>query len=257
MKVLKLTNGITAVQELCRVLENRTLDSNTHSVLTWNANVCGGFARWACSPRIDSPLPADIDIFPASEEDYETLNFICTNVMNLVRTNEIAVTFQIRHGFLKEQKVQLIKPPTEKTDTAITLSESIHEVIEQFDFSICRVGFPLYSGEMFPGDDVQVFYGYPVGDDDFEHDEEHQVIRLVHSHCPISSLARAIKYVKKGYNLPIHKMVDFFVDWDTRTKEYQEKLKENMRKIGDMIEGEGDKMSDEEFWEMERLLWID
>jgi hypothetical protein len=105
--------------------------------------------------------------------------------------------------------VQLIKPVKEG---AIMTAGTMEEVLENFDFTVVRVGL-LNKKEA-------------MADRMFLEDEIAHHLRLRFIHCPISSLLRIMKYGKKGYWSSPNQVALLFIDWDHRPDEYRLKIAE-------------------------------
>lgn len=129
----------------------------------------------------------------------------------------------------------MIKPIREGK---IVASGEMKEILENFDFTVIRCGFTS-SQEI-------------LVDADFLHDEERKILRLKNIHCPISSTLRCMKYAAKGYWLKPFETLKLFLDWDSRSDEYRNKLVDFLEKSK---EGEG--LSKEDITELEALMRID
>jgi len=129
----------------------------------------------------------------------------------------------------------LIKPIREGK---IVASGEMKEILENFDFTVIRCGFTSSQKILV--------------DADFLHDEERKILRLKNIHCPISSTLRCMKYAAKGYWLKPFETLKLFLDWDSRSDEYRNKLVDFLEKSK---EGEG--LSKEDITELEALMRID
>lgn len=249
---MKTIERISRVEE-CSNLVYLDFKRDFLSPIDWTRTsemvIAGGFARWVAMEGLTYNF-SDIDLFPCDEYSYNNLVFnydelIKRGKLFFNRENEMCIDYTISdsNSILHKRKIQLIKPPNEKIKRAVSMGDT-KEIISQFDFSICRVGINSLTDEIFI-------------DDDFLKDEKLKTLRIVNSHCPINTLCRAIKYINKGYRFYAHRMIDLFIDWDSRDQEYRNTLQKMLKRVEDFIENKGEKLSKEEFWQMEELLRID
>ena len=224
--------GRTEIEPILRVTGEAGLQGE-HGAL-----ICGGWARFMCSPRL-RPTPAgDVDIYCPSQKAHDTLLTAFKEAGLEVRfDNNLAVTFKRPQDgpFAFSPIVQLIKPITEG---AIVATGAIEEILSNFDFTVIRLG-------LLPG------FEEALADPDFLEDEAKRVLVIKNIHCPVSSLLRCLKYGRKGYYMAPSQALRLFIDWDRRTDEYRERI---ITLFQESVFGE---MSQEAIDELESLLRID
>ena len=206
----------------------------------YNAFICGGYVRYMASPNTN-PVPAgDVDVYCIDPDTFSDLKErFQKDGLKIRHENPMAITYRRCKGdhiYSACPTIQLIKPIKEGKIVAFG---SMKEVIENFDFTIIRIGLD-------PNDKYQA-----LADADFIHDEKNLILRLKNIHCPVSSTLRCMKYAKKRYWLPAFQTLRLFLDWDQRSDEYREKLFEFFNKF------EGDGLTQEEINELEALMRID
>ena len=208
---------------------------------------CGGFMRYACSPRRNPEPASDIDIYSWDYEAFELLKKVFDWVkryhLEIKHENDMAITYERPknkdHVFYYVPTVQIIKPVI---DGKVVAMGSTQEIISNFDFTVVRVGASA----------INISCDNIYMDADFMHDEELKILRLKNIHCPISSTLRCMKYARKGYYLPPFQTLRLFLDWDNRDDDYRRKLMNFLEKA----EGE-DGLSQEEVDSMEAMMRID
>lgn len=201
------------------------------------ASICGGYARYCASPRMDVEPAADVDVFSPNDEVFNNLEKILKKELAVRHTNDMAITFsRTSEGrFAYTPAIQLIKPVKEGKIVAVGSQE---DILDNFDFTIIRA--------CIVGPEAVLV------DADFLHDEAAKILRLKNIHCPISSTLRCMKYARKGYWLPPMQSLKLFLDWDSRDQAYRNKLVDFLQKAN---EGEG--LSQKEVDELEALMRID
>lgn len=203
------------------------------------ATICGGYARYCCSPLKDWKVikPSDCDIFGKTEAACKEIVVALERLGYAVR-HENAVSITMATANLELQHIptpQIIKPVEQGH---IVTAGTTEEILSNFDFSITRAAI-ISETEC-------------LVDELFEEDEKNGRLRLMNIHCPVSSLIRCCKYARKGYWLPPIEAIKLFRDWDDRTDEYRGRLIELFKES----EGE-EKLSQEDIDELEALLRID
>ena len=214
-----------------------------------NAVICGGYARYCASPRpTPEVIPAgDVDIFPHDEAATKAIQEVLLAMGFEIRhENHVSITLKAK----KENKAelghyptpQIIKPVVEGSIVAAGTTETI---LENFDFTVVRAA--ILSPETC------------LVDEDFLEDEEHKVLRIKNIHCPISSLLRCCKYVRKGYFLRPLQALKLFVNWTDRGDDYRTRIIELFSESGKgkQAEDNPDGMTQKEIDELEKLLRID
>jgi hypothetical protein len=209
--------------------------------LRGDSYICGGYARYICSPNNNPIEPHDLDIFTENKEVYaDTIRileyFFC---LEREKENDISLLFSkpkdFHHPLFALPNIQLIKP---KVEGAIVTKGSLQTILENFDFTVVRAGL-LNEEEA-------------LVDADFMHDEKNKIIRIKNIHCPISSTFRIIKYSKKGYWCPTMQIVKLFVDWDMRPDEYKTEIIEALN----IMEMNGE-LTKEQIDHLEKLMRVD
>jgi len=213
------------------------------------ATICGGYARFCCSPLPTQKvvIPGDVDMFPHTEEATEKVLAALLEIgFEKHHENHVSITLKPKKG--KESDLayiptpQIIKPMIE--GKIVTLG-TIEEILENFDFTIVRAA--IFSSEEC------------IVDEEFENDEQHKLLRLRNIHCPVSSLLRCCKYAQKGYFMRPAEAIKLFNDWMDRGEEYRERLLELFKESqkGKKSEENPDGMTQKDINELEKLLRID
>lgn len=230
---IPIQRGFTEISKLWEVCKN------------YGLNICGGYARYCASLRFN-PVPAeDIDLFCEAESYFEQAkNFFLAEGLEIEFENDVCVTFKrptdTKHKWRTTPKIQLIKPFQE---ARIKTFGPIREILENFDLTIVRVAI-LNPNTI-------------LADKDFVGDELSTRLCLRNIHCPISSMFRCIKYMKKGYFLSPVESIKLFLDWEQRTPEYRAKIIEYVNKVEIHKETGELTLSEKDIFELERLMKID
>lgn len=219
-----------------RILRNmKLLTFLFDNIIREDGFICGGFARVCTSTNKEIIPSGDIDIYCKNKDSFDRIaNRLETNGYFEHRKSETALT--MHHSFNGSLPVQLIMPLNE--GHVLLSSENIEEILNNFDFSIARVGITSAS----------LLIEQAIADKDFVKDEETKRLNIKNIHCPIAQIYRVSKYMEKGYWLPMAQILRIFADWDNRDPDYKRKitdvsLKQNPTK--------------EEIQELEKLLHID
>ena len=166
----------------------------------------GGYVRWMCSPRRKPAPPADVDIYAHDEIVFEELK---QRIDREIRSeNDVCITYKLKDSDL-HPPIQLIKP---QIKGALVTAGSMAEIIENFDFTICRIG-------LISLDEAEC-------DPDFLDDEAMRHLVPKNIHCPISSTLRAMKYSRKGYYLTTSSCMALLDDWLLRSDSYRDKIRD-------------------------------
>jgi hypothetical protein len=140
--------------------------------------IAGGYARWACSPRSDTPLPTDIDVVCPSKEQFKAAKkTVLTDGGEKLRDTKFSFTFS---GYDSPLKIQLLK-----TFHGDTLEEALSEI----DFSVCRVALiTTYDG---------------IADRNFLKDERASRLRVmaIEKQSVVNTFCRLLRYARKGYDI--------------------------------------------------------
>ena len=197
MKKVKLMRGFTEIKDLWHIIQKH------------NCHIIGGYARYCASPNKYPVKTKDIDIYCITEENYNNIveEF---KKLGLVEkhSNSKSITFAKNDlHFVAAPIIQVVKPiEIGKVKT----NGSIDEILDNFDFTIARA--------------LIINENECLVDDDFEEHEKQKKLVLKNIHCPVGSLFRCIKYIKKGYFLKPTEALKLFVEWDSRDTDYKQKL---------------------------------
>jgi len=196
--------------------------------------ICGGYVRYMISQRKKVHPADDIDIYCPNMDAYNQLAEDLKQLgFEVQMETEVALSFKKRKEpeWIACPKVQLIKA---KNQGAIVATGPIWDILESFDFSVVRCG--LYDENT------------AIADAHFLEDDNSGKVRIKNIHCPISSMARCMKYRVKGFYTSPRESLKLFLDWEQRDDDYRQK-------ISDMLQR--DDLSKEEVDQLEALLRID
>jgi len=192
MKKIKVIRGFTEIEEIFEATQNV------------GAYILGGYVRYMCSQRRRPPQPGDVDIYSPRNEIHKALkSWLADTGREIKHENDMSITYKLRDEDI-HPAIQLIKPMRKG---AIISDGPIKEILESFDFTICRLGL-LSPTEAW-------------GDESFVEDDKRRQIIIKNIHCPISSTLRAMKYAKKGYFLNTRECLKLFIDWENRPEDYR------------------------------------
>lgn len=189
--------------------------------------ICGGFARYALSPKANPVVPGDIDIFCASDEEHDKIFSRLKEHQKIKLGRELPIatefTYNLREGFLNTKvQLQLIKPINA---ARVIMGGDPLDVIGNFDFSITRAA-------ILPSMDAIV-------DPNFDEDERHGVLRIRNIHCPVAAIKRINKYVLKGYTIQTSEFLKLFKDWDARDNDWKNLITEGLNQYSQGIFSDG------------------
>ena len=193
--------------------------------------ICGGYVRWMCSSNDKIAPPSDIDVYSSDEEAFEEMKKVFSD-LEILFENNICISYKPAKEFQGYPPIQLIKPIKEG---AIVAAGTMDEILSNFDFTVVRAGLFWKEDpklpEVFTARELQLTDITLMAkvDADFKHDEEEKILRIKNIHCPISSMYRCVKYMKKGYWLPTGQALMLFIDWMERPEEYLQKIIDYMR----------------------------
>jgi len=212
------------------------------------AYICGGYARYCCSQNKKVVPAQDCDVFPITDQSYESLKAALVEKVGfeVAHENGISLTLRVPKKapdsmdirWKHSPSIQLIKPVVE--GKVVTVG-SIEDILGNFDFSITRAAI--------------IRPDACLVDEDFMQDEHNHILRLKNIHCPISSLLRCIKYGRKGYWMRPSEALNLFLDWDNRGSKYKSEIIE-LFKTSMMVDDKGKRveMSKEEIEKLESML---
>lgn len=219
-----------------KIQRNQELLKNLfETVIQDDGFICGGFTRVCCSENKDIIPSMDIDIYTKGKEQFEAISKrLELNGYFEKRSSETARTMQ--YSFSGKLPVQLIAPLTE--GHVFLASDNVEEILNNFDFTVARVGITKESLEK----------NEAIADIDFSEDDSKNRLNIKNIHCPIAQIYRVSKYMEKGYWLPMKQTLKIVMDWETRPEDYKNKILEVVKK---------EDPTKEEIQELERLLHID
>jgi len=228
------------------ILRGFTEIQNIYKLITPSKGmICGGYARYCCSPLHKPVETNDLDIYPFDETSYNEIRASLERIGFQIKTESVnAITYKLHEDILYSAtpKLQLIKPMKEGK---IVSFGTIEEILSNFDFSITRA--------------CVISETECLVDEDFLKDEKEKTLKLKNIHCPISSTLRCMKYARKGYWLPPSECIKLFEDWSNRDQAYKDNLFDLFRKSATFDETKPDNsgLTKDEIEELERLLHID
>lgn len=174
--------------------------------------IAGGFGRWAASPRLEPSPIRDVDVFTSGIESYKKLRKLLTyeEKLHVKHESDISITFRTDNNEIWKDcpMINLIKPL--KKNKLLTYGATLEEVLENFDFSICKVGL-ISETEC-------------LACDDFLHDEKKKKLRIMKMESPVACINRLCKYAAKGYKVSIPDIMMVLKEWNERGSEYHKKL---------------------------------
>lgn len=221
---------ITAIRDM--------LDLGNRDLAARDTYIAGGFARWCVSDRSEKSLikASDVDIFSPTIDVYEGNKNVLdhTHYLKMAFENDFCVQYD-NEAYHDMPKLQLIKP---KNEGVVVTEGSMHTILDNFDFTITRAAIKLWQ---------KLPYYLARVDKDFIEHEKSGLLIFHNIHCPVSSLVRAAKYIRKGYFLQPSQALKLFQDWDSREDKHKEKLIQLFEK---------EEKTDEEIAELEELLRI-
>jgi hypothetical protein len=205
------------------------------------AVICGGYARYMCSPHQSPVSASDVDVYCPTEEIFKKTKFLLESYdLKKKHENSVSLTYhqplyKDNENFFRHLPIQLIKPIKEGKIVTIGSPETI---IDNFDFTVIRIA--LISEEM------------ALADSDFTGDELSRKLHIKNIHCPISSTLRCCKYSRKGYWLSPFQAMKLFLDWSDRPESYRARLLDFFKKSE-----ESGQFTQKEIDELEALMRVD
>lgn len=189
-----------------------------------NTYICGGFARYLCSPHFNVAMPEDVDFFfkrPSAyflmqdrliESGYE-LVFESETALSFEATNNVKFQYILKpgiDGISIPSKLQLVKPI--RDEVIITCGENL-EILSYIDFTICKI---CVSGNE------------AIASEHFLQDEQDRKLRIKHVVCPFNTLYRLAKYTQKGYTFSTYEAYNLFDKWDSLSAQVKDNLKKHI-----------------------------
>lgn len=153
--------------------------------------IAGGYARYMLSTEETPAKPGDLDIFCPDDKAYSDMMY-CAPLSTLEEVEVTAYSTRLAHFSIE---VNLIKPEVLTTDGDHA------KFLADFDFTICQALV----------DNAE--YGWVTSE--YERAEELGALILTEWKLknPVSTMYRAIKYAKRGYDLPAETIIDIFEAW--------------------------------------------
>lgn len=208
------------------------------------AFICGGYARWMCSPRQEPVQPSDVDVYCFDQGTFDGLRDIFSETLKKKHENDVCISFEkpkdSKHVYFGIPPIQLIKP---MRHARVVTDGTMEEILRNFDFTVIRIGIQFSK-------ETKTATG--LADADFIHDETGKILRLKNIHCPISSNYRVIKYCRRGYWIRPAQMLKLFLDWEQRDATYRARIVDYLTRSQ-----EGKTLTQEEINDLEALMRID
>lgn len=183
--------------------------------------LAGGFVRYIASPHKNPPEYRDVDVFTTGTEAYHKLIQILTyqEKLEVKIETKMSITYKtVNNEVWKDcPMINLIKP--QNNGKLLTYGQSLEDILNNFDFSICRVGI-LNETEC-------------LADQSFYWDEKKKRINVLKMESPVACMARICKYSAKGYKMTIPDMIELFREWDLRGDEYKNKIYNALKKLNE------------------------
>ena len=173
--------------------------------------IMGGFVRWCASPH-KSPVPFyDIDIYSRNRPAYDRILLRARESDVFERWKETPNSAAcVWYG----RRVQFIQP---KNQGRMVGYGNLEEILDNFDFTVCKAA--LLNKE------------YAIVHKDFEEHERNRILVIDYVHCPVGTLIRVLKYVRKGCLIKPLELLKLFHDWDSRPAEYKNLMAEALNVI--------------------------
>lgn len=193
--VLTAHRGLTEIKELL------------HLVNTGGGFVGGGYARYCLSPLPKPSVPSDVDIFCKELGAYQYFIDEIVRRGGKVKVQTLnATTIKPPESWVSCPMIQIISPNVMVGDP--------WSIISRFDFTIAIAAL--------------TWQDQGIAHLEFEDHEYKQVLVVNYIQCPVGNMRRAMKYIKKGYRLPVKEMVKFYEDWMNKPTETQREIMELM-----------------------------
>lgn len=146
-----------------------------------NCFVAGGYARWACSERENSPKPTDVDVIALTDDAFDQAKKVFSLVgASICKDTEFSITYAQHTAYNCPLQVQLLK--NYKYDT-------LEAALSRVDFSVCRVAL---IDEYTARADMR-FSGH-------ERDSRLSIL-YVDPHAVNNVVCRMLRYAQKGYDI--------------------------------------------------------
>lgn len=207
--------------------------------------ICGGYVRYMASQSKRIAPCEDVDVFAPNMEIFNILSKELQSLFPCQWKTKISENYE---PYKSEHiawrgcpKIQLITP---KSQGKIHTQGNIEEVLGNFDYTVVRIAIK----------DENTC----IADENFVDDENRKYLRVMNIHCPINSVFRLAKYMKKGYRTKPIEIIKLFRDWEDRGVDYRAELVELLTRAAEYdTEVEGSGLSKEETDMLYELMNVD
>lgn len=163
--------------------------------------ICGGYARYCASQSVDPASSSNIDIFVLHFDSFDCIaNALVKLGLQEIGDTPSAKTFRCTdksNSLLSLfPDVQLIKPRDSKS--AITYGLPT-DIVGSFDFTVATAFLKNES--------------VAVVDKRFHRDEKAKKLVIKNIVCPVSTLYRIGKYIRKGYRISLFEYIKLLEYW--------------------------------------------
>lgn len=151
------------------------------SMVPLGCYVVGGYARWACSEREDSPKPTDVDVAALTEGAFqEAKKAFKLDGASVAKDTEFSITYAAYTAYGCPFEVQLLKNYKHGT---------IEGLLSHIDFSVCRVAL------------VDQYSGW--ADPRYKNHEREGRLSVLHIDTKSINnvVCRMLRYAQKGYDI--------------------------------------------------------
>ena len=213
-----------------------------------NAWICGGYARYMCSQSKKVKPFGDVDIFCKDDESFKLITS-AIEAVGITKSHESDVSVMynpsknenLPYQWKVLPKINIIKSIDE---ARVKTSGELSDILDNFDYTIVRIGL-ISETEC-------------LADEHFLEDDNNNYLRIENVHCPVSSILRLAKYIKKGYRTKPIEVLKILSDWDDRGPDYRSKLGDLITKHADHKAGDDTSgLSDEESALLYKMMLID
>jgi len=146
--------------------------------------------------------------------DFDVYSYTLDGRERLVKTflddGYVALNYNSNCVTLEKNKIQV--------QVIFSFVGTIEQVLDEFDFTICRIGT-----------DGLVVYK----DKDFDSNVERKLIRIKTIQCPIGAVRRIIKYAKKGFFITNFQIFKIYQDFIKRPTTYHADLEKLLKEQDD------------------------
>ena len=172
-----------------------------------------------CISENKEPVPAgDIDVYCFDEYEYRKAREILIHMKDYTQklVTSRAVTYAPKEGTVGKH-IQLIQPVVDGRMITMGL---VREVLDNFDFTVARAAI-FWNGNEWGA----------MADEDFQEHEKKNKLKIKNIHCPVGTMNRVTKYIRKGYSINQLELVKLFLDWETRDQGYKSAIAEGAMRL--------------------------